>query len=178
MEIPLYKGVSTMFARLTTGVVCCLMVSSFVGCFSFQRNLIRGQSPTEIQDGTAVEGDTFVQDNTFQPRDPRTWVKSENGLPFPFNNRITDWQVNSMRRKVPGQYYCPDCYKNGEGPHWNGTEWCYEDGTPYYGWAPTHTYQHQYRIPKNLVYPDANTGAGVIVYPYYTHKGPDCFFAN
>jgi hypothetical protein len=38
-----------------------------------------------------------------------------------------------------------------------------------------------YRVPKNLVYPpagmDGTAGAGGIVqYPYYTCKGPDCFF--
>jgi hypothetical protein len=37
---------------------------------------------------------------------------------------------------------------------------------------------YRYRAPKNLVYPAANQPAGVVVYPYYTVKGPDDFFLN
>jgi len=33
-----------------------------------------------------------------------------------------------------------------------------------------------YKTPKNLTYPAANQMPGVIQYPYYTCKGPDCFF--
>ena len=37
-------------------------------------------------------------------------------------------------------------------------------------------YRYRYRAPKDLVYPPANQPAGVVVYPYYTLKGPDDFF--
>jgi len=39
-------------------------------------------------------------------------------------------------------------------------------------------YKYRYRAPKNLRYPPANQPAGVVVYPYYTLKGPDDFFLN
>jgi hypothetical protein len=39
-------------------------------------------------------------------------------------------------------------------------------------------YLYRYKAPKNLVYPPANQPAGVVVYPYYTVKGPDDFFLN
>ena len=41
-------------------------------------------------------------------------------------------------------------------------------------------FQHLYRYkaPQNLKYPPANQPAGVVVYPYYTVKGPDDFFLN
>ncbi len=39
-------------------------------------------------------------------------------------------------------------------------------------------YLHRYRAPKNLVYPQPNQPAGVVVYPYYTVKGPDDFFLD
>ncbi len=152
-----------MCNRLAAGWVACFLISSFVGCAQYP-GLIRGQDP-------------YVEDNSFQAKDPHTWVHSNNGHPFPYNNRVADLMEHSVNRgNYPG--YCPDCYKNGEMPHWDGKGWSYNDGTAYYGWAPTHTYQHQYKIPRNLSYPDANTPAGVVVYPYYTHKGPDCFFAK
>ncbi len=37
---------------------------------------------------------------------------------------------------------------------------------------------YRYKAPKDLVYPPANQPAGVVVYPYYTCKGPDDFFLN
>ena len=33
-----------------------------------------------------------------------------------------------------------------------------------------------YRVPKNLVYPPEGQMPGIVQYPYYTCKGPDCFF--
>jgi hypothetical protein len=33
-----------------------------------------------------------------------------------------------------------------------------------------------YCIPGDLVYPPPNDMPGIVQYPYYTHKGPDCFF--
>jgi hypothetical protein len=35
-----------------------------------------------------------------------------------------------------------------------------------------------YRVPKNLRYPPAGQMPGIVQYPYYTCKGPDCFFAE
>lgn len=59
---------------------------------------------------------------------------------------------------------CPYC--NGHGcDHCNGGQW-----------APTHLYQHMYKIPQGMVYPQNPTPGAITVYPYYTHKGPDDFF--
>ncbi|MCH7687628.1 MAG: hypothetical protein IH899_13260 [Planctomycetes bacterium] len=43
-------------------------------------------------------------------------------------------------------------------------------------WYPTHHHWYRYKPPRNLVYPPANQPGGVVVYPYYTLKGPDDFF--
>ncbi len=43
-------------------------------------------------------------------------------------------------------------------------------------WAPTHHHWFSYEPPRNLQYPAANVPPAVVVYPYYTHKGPDDFF--
>lgn len=155
-----------MFTRLTTGLVSCLLLSSFIGCAQ-SPGLIRGQNPPGYAD------------NSIHPTQPGTWIHSNNGMPFPYNNRVADYLQHRTTNGLPGNGMpgnCPDCYGNGQGPHWDGTKWCYNDGTTYHGWGPTHTYQHQYKVPRNLSYPDANTPAGVVVYPYYTHKGPDDFF--
>lgn len=44
-----------------------------------------------------------------------------------------------------------------------------------YHW-PKHHHTFDYRQPKNLSYPPQNQPAGVVVYPYYTCKGPSDFF--
>ena len=43
---------------------------------------------------------------------------------------------------------------------------------------PTHVHSFSYYPPKDLRYPAPNTPAAVVQYPYYTVKGPDCFFAQ
>lgn len=35
-----------------------------------------------------------------------------------------------------------------------------------------------YRIPRHMVYPPQGELPGIVQYPYYTCKGPDCFFAE
>ena len=43
-------------------------------------------------------------------------------------------------------------------------------------WVPKHHHTYDYKQPKNLSYPAQNQPAGVVVYPYYTCKGPSDFF--
>lgn len=44
------------------------------------------------------------------------------------------------------------------------------------GRVPPERSRFIYKTPKNLTYPGANQMPAVIQYPYYTCKGPDCFF--
>jgi len=44
------------------------------------------------------------------------------------------------------------------------------------GRVPREWNRFTYKTPKNLTYPGANQMPAVIQYPYYTCKGPDCFF--
>jgi hypothetical protein len=53
------------------------------------------------------------------------------------------------------------------------------------GWYPTHHHWHTYHEPGRgihggggLLYPPENAPGAVVVYPYYTVKGPDDFFLN
>lgn len=157
-----------MITRVASGLTACLMMSLLVGCAN--QGLIRGQSPADsvphLPEATVVEapgasGGAYYAD----PHEE---------YPFPFNGRIGRGVKNRVDRKIPDY---SNCYKNGELPTWNGSAWVYADGTPYWGWAPTHHFSSKYCPPENLVYPSPSpTPAGMTMYPYYTLKGPDCFF--
>ena len=158
-----------MNTRLTTGLLACLIMPLFVGCAT-SPSLIRGQSP--VPPSPASIGELTPVSTTAAPSED---------LPFLFDQK----PAQMMRQYVQGQtyqhgnghpQYCPDCYKPGQQPHWDGEKWCHNDGSEYWGWAPHHMYQHMYKIPQNMTYPQNPSQGAVTVYPYYTHKGPDDFF--
>jgi hypothetical protein len=71
--------------------------------------------------------------------------------------------------------HCAHCGLNGAGPNFNA------------GWYPTHHHWYTYHEPGRghdvlghcqggLLYPPENAPGAVVVYPYYTLKGPDDFF--
>ena len=41
---------------------------------------------------------------------------------------------------------------------------------------PNHRHWYSFDEPKDLVYPQANTPTAMVQYPYYTLKGPECFY--
>lgn len=53
---------------------------------------------------------------------------------------------------------------------------CYPDSFGHQFCAPPASHRFQYQVPQGLNYPQANAMPGVVQYPYYTVKGPDCFF--
>ncbi len=53
---------------------------------------------------------------------------------------------------------------------------CGPDGCGHEFCAPPTHYKFQYVVPQGLNYPPQNAMPGVVQYPYYTVKGPDCFF--
>lgn len=63
-----------------------------------------------------------------------------------------------------GGAYGDDCGPNCDGQMCRGF------------YAPRQFYRATYKVPGNLKYPTPNQPPAVIQYPYYTHKGPDCFF--
>jgi len=42
--------------------------------------------------------------------------------------------------------------------------------------CPSHYQTYSYNWPQNMVYPNSQTPAGVVQYPYYTFRGPTDFF--
>lgn len=70
-----------------------------------------------------------------------------------------------------------DTYSNGYEPYGTYDSECW--GNPHgrvRGRVPPERSRFIYKVPKNLTYPAANQMPAVIQYPYYTCKGPDCFF--
>ena len=79
----------------------------------------------------------------------------------------------------------PGCGPNGCGANGCGADGCGLCREPNYnaGWYPTHHQWYTYHQPGvglhgggPLLYPPANAPGAVVVYPYYTVKGPDDFF--
>ena len=165
-----------MITRVSSGLLTCLMMSLLVGCANNQ-SLIRGQTPANSVDPstTIVQEGTIVQDGTVIYGESYPAAQGAQH-PFPYNTIIARDLKKITRSRTPKDDYS-NCYKNGELPTWNGNCWVYSDGSPYWGWAPKHHYSFNYKVPENLVYPSPSpTPAGMTMYPYYTLKGPDCFF--
>ena len=50
------------------------------------------------------------------------------------------------------------------------------NGTINLPFHPVHRNSYTYNTPKNLMYPDSSSPAGIVQYPYYTFRGPTDFF--
>jgi len=161
-----------MNTRLTTGLLSCLIMPLFVGCAN-SPSLIRGQSP--VPPAPAELGDVSEVSTTADA--------SKENAPFPYNTFPAQMMKKNVHHRA-GMYshtmakhpeFCPDCYRNGD-VYWDGEKWCPRENGRRCHHPPRHMYQHMYRIPRNMSYPQNPTPAAVTVYPYYTHKGPDDFF--
>jgi hypothetical protein len=75
--------------------------------------------------------------------------------------------------QVPGGYATP-------GPVYAGTPGSVAygpmAGAPCRYPIPRQYYRMRYVVPQGLQYPPENQPPAVVQYPYYTTKGPDCFF--
>jgi hypothetical protein len=70
----------------------------------------------------------------------------------------------------PAGQACPVCQSQEEGHHHHlFTQGLMED-------YPEHHFTYAYKRPKNLQYPPPQVPGGIVVYPYYTLKGPSDFF--
>lgn len=123
-----------------------VMLPLAVGC---SQSIVRGQSPDVVYTHGNPGGDPSMGGaNGFCPPDA-------NGQCPP-------------GYQMQGQ--CPpggNCFGNGIG---SGLASCLANG--FGNGGP----QTNYWAPNDLAYPPANALPGVVQYPYYTLKGPDCFF--
>ena len=76
----------------------------------------------------------------------------------PVNYTENDQYYNAMQMDPAAQVNCA--------PGGFGHDFC----------APPQSHRFQYVVPQGLNYPPPNAMPGVVQYPYYTVKGPDCFF--
>ena len=140
------------------GLAACLVSAMLVGCGASSQ-VIRGQSPANLEQLAAEQGVQSTihadADNTVQP------------VIQPVCRKCRDCQYDYQTAGA-GEYgngmTGNDCYGN-----------CYGDYCQGYGWAPIHVHKFKEKRP-NLVYPQTNAPAGMVMYPYYTVRGPSDFF--
>jgi len=145
----------------------CLMVSCLVtGCSTTHTQTIRGQSPESRYAGLEQTGFSNPQPLHAMKAEVHDMVYSHTaGNPYE-----TTWH-NGGNSYPTGNGYCPP----------NGYDSCPPTG---HGGCPGgcrkgcihHHHSYSVKQMQNPVYPDQNQPGGVVVYPYYTFKGPDCFF--
>lgn len=75
--------------------------------------------------------------------------------------------------QVASPVHAGDCPRCGHDLAPGGCPHC---GADYVHWAPRHHHTFALRAPVNPVRPTPDAVGGAVVYPYYTHKGPSCFF--
>lgn len=114
------------------------------------------------------------------------------------NSQIVRGQAPGEAYMMPpgGAMYCPPgspCPQYGPGPMGYPPDGCHVGDLRNFPGAPSYprlecgplvnpvhgydvAYKMKYREPQNLVYPPAGDEPAVVQYPYYTVKGPDCFF--
>lgn len=164
---------------------CVLSAMITSGCQSMG-TVARGQSP---------EGDVVPAGHIHKHREPVKAAAS--GLADHYhghhNTSTTFYHQKSSPGGCPGcpgahgGHHCPGGHHPGVRSDYGGLRYhpalhmLHPQG-PYetpMDWHPRHGFSYSYKQPNDLVYPPpgpAGGAGGVIVYPYYTHKGPSDFF--
>ncbi|MBS0265416.1 MAG: hypothetical protein JSS02_26005 [Planctomycetes bacterium] len=90
--------------------------------------------------------------------------------------------ANSQKQSMAARNHGPAQVARSQSPSEGGyEEWCEEDECDdecRHCWGNGCCHCRPYRVPCNLRYPPAGQQPGIVQYPYYTCKGPDCFFAE
>jgi hypothetical protein len=193
-----------MSGRVAWGVVVCLISPLVMGCAN-SAGMIRGQSPSHEQTAAPSSAVQQVSHNPFDKHKPPHWSRDHHGPVY--HGTLVEHAGPGCENGSCNNGSCPggncpggncyggdcnggncpsgDCYGNdcngscddncGHGRHCKG----------HGPWYPTHKTYFSYRPPQGdgchpqgLVYPQQNTPAPVVQYPYYTVKGPDDFFLD
>lgn len=161
-----------MKRHLFCGLSSCLLGLLCLGC-SNNNQIIRGQSPNTVgmyhgERGIVTKLDAvsrrphYTQISTGPDGSERVGYLTKDGLPVDIDGNYFPDPADGCSDECSDEgrcflhRYCP-C-----------TNYQY----------PTHVHTFSYYPPKDLRYPQPNTPAAVIQYPYYTVKGPDDFFLN
>jgi len=150
-------------------IAASLLLPVIAGCYSgpgvahysaTAPGVVRGQSPDEA--AAFVEG---ARAGTIQGQ-PASFGPAAPVGPPP--GQYVDAHGDPLRPGFNG--YGAPCPPGAFGPGCYGED-C---GLPYC--APRQWHRFSYHVPAGLSYPPANSMPAVVQYPYYVHKGPDCFF--
>ena len=144
-----------MNARVTILLTACLLGPLCTGCTTAP-GVVRGQSP-------AAPAQNAVQHAEYFGNGPAAVTPATHVC----NDACGDQCDHCGNGHLCGDL-CSLCGRDG----CNGDCNLFGRGD----WMPTHYHWYTYEAPKNLVYPPQNVPAAVVSYPYYTCKGPDCFF--
>lgn len=182
---------------LTLGGMAATLFAAGIGCTSSQA-LVRSGSNDAIGIARAADGgeSSLIRAQSPDRRtaetsqsNHRTQLVSHHGVPVE-NGMVADGTVISSY--PPGSYIEGGYVEGGYPPGYCPPEYC---PPGYHGYGPMVNcprypggihYTHTYEDPGVPVYPPgtgpALTGPGspgaVVQYPYYTTKGPDCFFLD
>ncbi len=104
----------------------------------------------------------------------RPVVRGQNPAPYgqPMSSPMMGPTPGPMYYDGPAGFGAPSCPPSHCHPNGAQCPVCAPDNF----WVPKHHHTYDYKQPKNLSYPSENQPAGVVVYPYYTCKGPSDFF--
>jgi len=188
----------------TSSLIAGLLLASTVGCSSIPTQTVRSQNP-EAKFPTAQEGwqasGSSVQPTQFVIPQERKLNGELRGLAkntlyddTVSHHRYRPGQGGGLAQPVPAtpigvqgqapyarwgnfnQQPCPSGPYAGfnKAPHMYQEQQWDHGGRRHVGQYDYHTYS--YKQPRCLKYPAPNQPAGAVSYPYYTHKGPSCFF--
>ena len=157
-----------MCHRTLCGFVACLVLPMAVGCMNANHGIVRGQSPSAPAAPAAAAPQYGYG------------VQQAGGLYGPM-----DGSIQRLGGSCDQCATCGDC--SGRCGHRGrlagqlGLREKINDVSeirngPGGAWYPTHHHHFSYDAPRGLQYPPANVPPSVVVYPYYTVKGPDDFF--
>ncbi len=196
-------GMARMNSTSTLGILALGIAALFSGC-SVTDQTVRGQSPYVLADGSPVDQAAILNQERTQA--PLMGSAPGYGQHAKAHAKHHDYTLVPGARNhnygFEGGYYAGNegyftgnqgqVYTNhptygqglgqgrGDGcPHCQYGNACPPDGCKRCGKGcgyphSHHTYRHVW--PQNLSYPTGPVPAGMVQYPYYTHRGPTDFF--
>lgn len=165
--------------NLSTGAATAsLLMAVLSGCVS-SPGIMRGQSP-EAYAQMPPEGDIQQIKYDYQASQmAQQRVQQQIAQRFAPAGGSAEQQPGGYQQANHQQYQPGYQQPQQPGNQYNDQAYCppYGGGGDGSGRAiPRQHYKYRYVVPQGLNYPPQNAMPGVIQYPYYTVKGPDCFF--
>jgi hypothetical protein len=146
-----------------------LLAAAQSGCMSLPP-VTRGQSPSGSDSAIQTASHHHHSSPPLADQSSYNAVNPHEAIHDHFRATQTSYYNGS-----PG-YGCPPGCPDGSCPI--GYHDAYVMGPCGPACGPRHHMSYSFSRPSDLRYPDQQTTGGAIVYPYYTVKGPSCFFRD